>query len=210
MQPKKQLKVQYIGIFEEMDSFYWPKMHFLKEGQKIWAWVDPPLFGQCPKENVFFLLTSSHSCTTHICCQRMGLGAICFELTLYSTLTHCASDTRWPSCLPIICNQNNFFSITSRSQTSRLYITVGPIHLHTDPDRSWELPSWFCRSGRDQVFLQEKSRRPSFLSSLLCNRGSSLSSWWRCILKLSKVWLENWLDNQRQSMTLLLADGGIQ
>ena len=56
MQPKKQLKVQHIGIFEEIDSFYWPKMHFLKEGQKIWAWVDPPpLFGQCPKENVFFL-----------------------------------------------------------------------------------------------------------------------------------------------------------
>ena len=55
MQPKKQLKVQYIGIFEEIDSFYWPKMHFLKEGQKIRAWVDPPpLFGQCPKENVFF------------------------------------------------------------------------------------------------------------------------------------------------------------
>ena len=27
MQPKKQLKVQYIGIFEEIDSFYWPKMH---------------------------------------------------------------------------------------------------------------------------------------------------------------------------------------
>ena len=42
MQPKKQLKVQYIGIFEEIDSFYWPKMHFLKEGQKIRAWVDPP------------------------------------------------------------------------------------------------------------------------------------------------------------------------
>ena len=28
MQPKKQLKVQFIGIFEEIDSFYWPKMHF--------------------------------------------------------------------------------------------------------------------------------------------------------------------------------------
>ena len=60
MQPKKQLKVQYIGIFEEIDSFYWPKMHFLKEGQKIWAWADPPpSFGQCPKENVFFPLTPS-------------------------------------------------------------------------------------------------------------------------------------------------------
>ena len=67
MQPKKQLKVQYIGIFEEIHSFYWPKMHFWKEGQKIWAWVDPPpththtSFGQCPKENVCFQLMSSLS-----------------------------------------------------------------------------------------------------------------------------------------------------
>ena len=52
---KKQLKVQYIGIFEEIHSFYWPKMYFLKKGQKIRAWVDPPpSFGQCPKENIFF------------------------------------------------------------------------------------------------------------------------------------------------------------
>ena len=42
MQPKKQLKVQYISIFEEVDSFYWTKMHFLKKGPKIRAWVDPP------------------------------------------------------------------------------------------------------------------------------------------------------------------------
>ena len=42
----------------------------------------------------------------------MGLGAICFELTLYPTLTHCASDTRWPSCLPSVCDQNRHFEIT--------------------------------------------------------------------------------------------------
>ena len=30
MPPKKQLKVQYIGIFEEIDSFYLPKMHFFQ------------------------------------------------------------------------------------------------------------------------------------------------------------------------------------
>ena len=42
MQPKKQLKVQYIGFFEEIESFYWPKMHFLKKGQKMRAWVAPP------------------------------------------------------------------------------------------------------------------------------------------------------------------------
>ena len=34
--------------------------HGGKKGQKIRAWVDPPpLFGQCPKENVFFPLTPS-------------------------------------------------------------------------------------------------------------------------------------------------------
>ena len=43
MQPKKQLKFQYIGIFEEIDSFYWPKMDFLRKGQKIRAGVDPSL-----------------------------------------------------------------------------------------------------------------------------------------------------------------------
>ena len=57
MQPKKQLKVQYIGIFEEIDSFYWPKMHFLKKGQKIRAWVDSP-FHSGPKENVLSSFTS--------------------------------------------------------------------------------------------------------------------------------------------------------
>ena len=58
MQPKKQLKVQYIGIFEEIGSFYWPKIHFLKKGHKIQAWVyPPPLFGQCPKENFFLIDT---------------------------------------------------------------------------------------------------------------------------------------------------------
>ena len=54
MQPKKQLKVQYIGIFEEIDSFYWPKMHFLKEGQKIRAWVDPPPHSGNAQKKAFF------------------------------------------------------------------------------------------------------------------------------------------------------------
>ena len=54
MQPKKQLKVQYIGIFEEIDSFYWPKMHFLKEGQKIRAWVDPPHHSGNARKKTFF------------------------------------------------------------------------------------------------------------------------------------------------------------
>ena len=59
MQPKKQLKVQYIGFFEEIDSFYWPKMRFLKKGQKIRAWVDPPPHSaNAPKKTFFFPLMS--------------------------------------------------------------------------------------------------------------------------------------------------------
>ena len=54
MQPKKQLKVQYIGIFEEMDSFYWPKMQLVKKGNKIRSQASSTLFRQCPKENFFF------------------------------------------------------------------------------------------------------------------------------------------------------------
>ena len=55
MQPKKQLKVQYIGIFEQIDKFLLTKMHFLKKGQKIQAWVDPPtLIRAMPERKRFF------------------------------------------------------------------------------------------------------------------------------------------------------------
>ena len=54
MQPKKQLKVHYIGIFEEI-LFLLTKKALLEKVPKIRAWVDPPpSFGQCPNENVFF------------------------------------------------------------------------------------------------------------------------------------------------------------
>ena len=50
IQPKKQFKVQIIGILEEIDSFYGPKMHFWK-GEKIFGQgPPPPSFGQNPKE----------------------------------------------------------------------------------------------------------------------------------------------------------------
>ena len=63
MQPKKQLKVQYIGIFEEVDSFYWPKMHFEKEGRKIRAWVDPPPYwGNARKKTFFFSIDLFPKC----------------------------------------------------------------------------------------------------------------------------------------------------
>ena len=55
-----------------------------KRGQKIRAWVDPPppLFGQCPKENVFFVPMSSlmeycHFREKYFCCENLvqiGIG----------------------------------------------------------------------------------------------------------------------------------------
>ena len=41
MQPKKQLKVHYIGIFEEI-LFLLTKKALLEKVPKIRAWVDPP------------------------------------------------------------------------------------------------------------------------------------------------------------------------
>ena len=57
MQPKNQLKFQYIGIFEEID-FLLTKNALLKRGPKNLGMgrPPPPSFGQCPKENVFFSL----------------------------------------------------------------------------------------------------------------------------------------------------------
>ena len=88
MQPKKQLKVQYIGSFEEIDSFYRPNMHFLKKGQKIRAWVDPPSFGQCPKENVFFVLMSSLFNSVSLgmwaITMKFGIVPICIVTTSFA------------------------------------------------------------------------------------------------------------------------------
>ena len=55
MQPKKQLKVQNIGIFEEKDSFIDQKCTSKKRAKNSgMGRPPPPFFGQCPKENVFF------------------------------------------------------------------------------------------------------------------------------------------------------------
>ena len=43
-------------------------MHFLKEGQKIWAWVDPlpPLIRAMPERKRFFSLMSSLSSRSEV------------------------------------------------------------------------------------------------------------------------------------------------
>ena len=40
---KKRFKVQIIGIFEEIDSYYWPKMHLWKGAKKFEQGPPPPL-----------------------------------------------------------------------------------------------------------------------------------------------------------------------
>ena len=52
LQPKKLIKIQIIGILEEIDSFYWPKMHLWKV-DKNWA-APPPHLDKIQKNNYFF------------------------------------------------------------------------------------------------------------------------------------------------------------
>ena len=60
MQPKKQLKVQYIGIFEEIDSLL-TKNVLLKRGPKNSGMGRPPPHhsGNARKKTFFFQLTPS-------------------------------------------------------------------------------------------------------------------------------------------------------
>ena len=53
MQPKKQLKVQNIGIFEEID-FLLTKNALLEKGPKFRAWVDPPPHSGKARKKTFF------------------------------------------------------------------------------------------------------------------------------------------------------------
>ena len=46
---KKQFKVQIIGILEEIDPFYLPKLHLWK-GEKIYGRALPPSFRQNPRK----------------------------------------------------------------------------------------------------------------------------------------------------------------
>ena len=59
IQPKKQLKVQIIGILEEIDSFYWPKTHLWKSDKNFGQGPSPPSFGQNPKEQQHFFVKPS-------------------------------------------------------------------------------------------------------------------------------------------------------
>ena len=60
---KKQFKVQIIGILEEIDSFYWPKMHLWKVNKKIGQGPPPrPLsshLDKIQKNSYFFFVKPS-------------------------------------------------------------------------------------------------------------------------------------------------------
>ena len=48
-------KLSIIGILEEIDSFYWPKMHLNEKVQKIFGHLPTNLIWTNPKEQQFFL-----------------------------------------------------------------------------------------------------------------------------------------------------------
>ena len=52
IKPKKQFKVQIIGLLEEIDSFYWPKMHLNEKVPKNWT-VPPLVWTKSKRTEVF-------------------------------------------------------------------------------------------------------------------------------------------------------------
>ena len=81
IQPKKQLKVQNIGILEEIDSFYWPKMHLWKGDKKFGQGPLPISFGQNPKEQQFFLWNPPLLWWEHL-----TLGSVINMLSIYQSM----------------------------------------------------------------------------------------------------------------------------
>ena len=70
LQPKKQLKVQVIGILEDLDSFNWPKVHLWKVEKEFRQGL-PPLLDKIQKNNYFFFLKPS--LTYILNCYLLGL-----------------------------------------------------------------------------------------------------------------------------------------
>ena len=60
IQPKKELKVQIIGILEEINFYFWPKMHLWK-GDKKFGQGPPPLIWTKSKRTAAFFRTPSLS-----------------------------------------------------------------------------------------------------------------------------------------------------
>ena len=55
LQPKKLIKIQIIGILEEIDSFYWPIMRLWKVDKKFGQGPPPPPhLDKIQKNNYFF------------------------------------------------------------------------------------------------------------------------------------------------------------
>ena len=56
-----------IGILEEIDSFYWPKMHLWKSSKKNSGRALPPSFEQNPKESIFSQKNVPYICMCLYC-----------------------------------------------------------------------------------------------------------------------------------------------
>ena len=62
IKPKKQFKVQIIGILEEIDSFYWPKMNLWKGDKTFGQGTPSPLIWTKSKRTTKFFVKSYLSC----------------------------------------------------------------------------------------------------------------------------------------------------
>ena len=94
MQPKKQFKVQNIGIFGEIDSFYWQKMHFWK-GDKKFGHAPPPHLDKIQKNSNFFRETFPKAIHLELGCLLLTSAFWALALpNLFYALVRCP--TGWP------------------------------------------------------------------------------------------------------------------
>ena len=97
IQPKKKFKVQIIGILQEIDSFYWRKMHLWKGDKTFGQNSPPPSFGQSPKEQLHFFVKPS-----------LTLKRLCIEVFVHQIQPSDISPQNFWSHLPF---ENGLFSL---------------------------------------------------------------------------------------------------
>ena len=74
---QKQSKDQIIGILEEIDSFYWPKMHLWKGDNNLGRALPPSLDKIQKDSNFFFVKPSLTSYPIHHCSHSVKLLKQC-------------------------------------------------------------------------------------------------------------------------------------
>ena len=162
IQPKKYFKVQIIGIFEKIDSFYWPKMHLWngdkKFGQyglyetKSVEWVKysmSPLSPLCLWQCLFVL--SGHY---GLCGQQMGASASSLKppiwpptIPLFRDLTIINSIYDWINFFNSVCNcqidETHNMTEYTRSRTVWQFVCLS-FHFFKTSDNRWRFHIGLC------------------------------------------------------------------